>query len=266
MKSGARFSGFTLTFFVIAGLLCPLSFCQEKADTDEKQIADAIHLVHIKEHNDLPLRAARLPELDDDVIYLKTQRLPSNAVVPVPLISFYSVTLSTYGLKGNVVVSHTFVEDGNSKWLVAIDRENGEKFLLEGWTDALSEFNRLVKDINLRVSSSEGALDEFDSYLKMVRGQQFISGVVQDDLRLECAALNDFRRRFPSGKRREAFQAWWNNVSPDTKKSIVPPQAVAVSGGFEISFFVYDRGGLTKQRVTLSSDGTITEGKSKTIM
>jgi hypothetical protein len=239
-------------------LMCPTGSCQGCAD-DRREVA-AVRAVRAQSNSDLPLQATLVPGLTDDVITLATKGLARTLGAEVPNVSFYRVAPSSYQLKDNKVVSETVELDNYSEWLVAIDRRNDETYSLEGSADPIAEFNRLAKDLHFQVNDASAALDVFDFFLKTARGQQFRSQVVGDEMRLESVALEDFRLRFPTAKRRAAFSSWWAGVSASTKNALLPPTASPVKKGFEVRYSFYSQGNLSSRSLTVNSDGTVAEG------
>jgi hypothetical protein len=247
---------------VCLALFCPTGTCQSTC-ADEQRQASAVGAIRAQSHSDLPLQAILLPSLTDDVISLETTGLPHAIGTEVHLVSFYKVVPSSYQLEANKVVGETIEVDNYREWLVAVNRRNDATYLLEGSTDPINEFNRFARDLHLQVADANAALGIFDFFLKVVRGQEFRSRVVADEMKLESVALEDFRLRIPAAKRRAAFSSWWAGVSESTKKTLLPPIASPVKNGFYVQYFFYSQGNLSSQSLTVNSDGTIAEGKSK---
>jgi hypothetical protein len=250
---------------VCLALLCPTGPCQSTC-ADEQRQAAAVGAVRTQSHSDLPLQATLLPGLTDDVIYLETTVLPHVLGTEVHIVSFYKVVPSSYQLEGNKVVGETIEVDNYREWLVAVSRRNDVIYLLEGSTDPIAEFNRFARDLHLQVADANAALSIFDFFLKVARGQQFRSHVVADEMKLESVALEDFRLRFPTAKRRAAFTSWWAGVSESTKKALLPPKASPVKNGFDVQYFFYSQANVSSQNLTINVDGTVAEGKPKIIV
>jgi hypothetical protein len=250
---------------ICLALLCPTGPGQNTCAEEQRQAA-ALGAVRAQSHSDLPLEATLLPSLTDDVISLETKALPRALGAEVLIVSFYKLVPSTYQLEGSKIVGETVELDNYKEWLVAVSRRNDVIYLLEGSTDPVSEFNRFARDLHLQVADPNAALGIFDFFLKAARGQQFRSHVVADEMKLESVALEDFRLRFPTSKRKAAFNSWWASVSDGTKKTLSPPKANPVKNGFEVRYFFYDLGNISSQTLTISTDGTVTEGKSKIIV
>ena len=231
----------------------------QSSSTEQRNLDEAVRVVRQESQADFPLRAALLPSLGDDVIFLKTKG-EFTPRTEVPLISFYRVTPAPYELKGNKIERQTVQVDNYSEWLVAVDQESNQRFLLEGSRrNPVAEFNKLMQSLHLRIADADAALAVFDFFLKTVRGEQVRSRVVGDDMKLQSIALDDFRLRFPAAKSRAAFDAWWKGVSAATRQAIKPPIASPMEHGFTVQYFFYDRGSLRKEQLNINADGIIEE-------
>lgn len=246
-------------------LSCAAGNCQGDTCFDEKAIADAIRTVRVQGNFEGALQASTDPTLTDDVVYLKQLESPIILGASVPVVSFYRVTPAHYELQGNKVVSQTVEVDTYREWLVAIDRHNDFTVILEGSSNPIAGFNKLVKDLRLLVNNTDAAVEVFDFFLKVAFGQRFRAQVLSDDIQLESIALEDFRSRLAASERRGAFETWWRNMNSDIKKALRPPKALAINGGYEIEYYVYDQGKVSDELLRMGTDGTVSKGESKVV-
>src|SRR6185437_10484458 len=92
-----------LLLITITGLLLQVAAAQSSSLQQQPNLGDeAIAAVRQESQADFPLRATWVPELGDDLIFLKTQGRLSPGT-RVPLISFYRVTVAPYELRGNQI-------------------------------------------------------------------------------------------------------------------------------------------------------------------
>lgn len=246
-----------LLLITITGLLSQLAAAQSSSVQQQRNLGDeAIAAVRQESQADFPLRATWVPELGDDVIFLKTQGRLSLGTRVAP-ISFYRVTAAPYELRGNQIERQTVDLDKYDEWLVAIDQESGEKYLLRGSRNPAAEFNRLMRRLQVRVSDGGAALGVFDLFLKAVEGEQVRSRVVGDRMKLQSVALEDFRLRFPAAQSRTAFSAWWKRIPTAELLALKPPQAQAVERGFAVRYTLYDQGSLRKETLKINADCTV---------
>jgi len=149
-----------------------------------------------------------------------------------------------------------------SEWVVAVDCRSQQVYALEGSPDALAEFNSLIKQVGVRVTSAEIATDVFSFFSKVVYGQRFQSQIIRDEMHLESLALQDFGLGVPTERKRRSFERWWKGVSAATRKDLTRPQAVRSEDGFAVQYFHYSRGNIYRAGVIVKADGTVVEGKS----
>lgn len=251
-----------LTISFLSLLFTPLAMAQS-GSLPRNSDDEAVAVVRQESKADFPLRAVWVPSLSDDLIFLKTQGRFSPGK-EVPLVAFYRVTTAPYELRGNKIERQAVEVDNYSEWLVAIEHESGQKYLLQGSKNPTAEFNRLIQGVRLRVGDTDTALAVFDFFLKTVAGEQARSRVVGDNMKLQSVALEDFRSRFPAATSRTAFDTWWNGVPVAARYDIKPPQAQATKGEFVIRYTLYDRGSLRNETLRMSADGTVTEPKGET--
>lgn len=233
------------------------------------QVSEAMGAVNGQSGFRLPagahLRANPIPDLADDLIFLEAHGKPVPGARITPF-CFYLVTLSPYFLNGHAIESVTVQIDETGEWIAAVNTETRATYLLVGSSDPIGGFNDLIKTLHLEVRDSEFALALFDSYLRLVRGQEFRSRVVPNDMKLESVALEDFRMRIPAPGSRAAFEKWWNNVPHSTRNGLTPPRVARLEDGFVVTYFFYDRGNLWKQTLHIGIDGTLNEEKAKRLV
>ncbi len=224
---------------------------------------EAVAAVRQESQADLPLRAAWIPSLGDDLIFLKTQgRLSPGTEVPV--VRFYRVTVAPYELRGTTIQGQVVEVDNENEWLVAIDQDGRRRYVLQGSRDPVAKFNDLIRGLRMRVGDADTALAVFDFFLKAVRGEQARSRVVGDVMKLQSVALEDFRSRFPSASSRSKFDKWWKALPTTARDDIRPAQAEDTKGqGFVVRYTLYDRGVLRKKTLLINADGTVTNPSSE---
>jgi hypothetical protein len=240
----------------------PAGFCQSTCVDEERQAA-AVRALRAQLHFDFPLQASPVPSLTDNIISLETKGRPPEA--EAHLVSFYKMVPASYQLEGNKVVAETIELDNDREWLAAVSHGDDSIYLLEGSNDPVTEFKRLTKDLHLQVADESAALGVFDFFLKVTRGEEFRSHVVTDEMKLESVALEDFRLRFATAKRRAAFSSWWASVPETMKKTLRPPRASPVQDGFDVQYFFYSMGKVWSQNLFVRRDGTVVEGKPNVI-
>ena len=245
-------------------LTCCRSVCQQNC-TEKAAEGIVVRAVRDGSNSQLPLQIARLPDLTDAVIALETKALVSPIGAEVHVVCFYRVEPSSYQLRENKVVGETVQLDNYSEWLVAQDSFNDAVYVLEGAKDPTLEFNKLARDLRLKVPGAEAALSIFNFFLRVTQPQRLGAQAVHDDMELESVALTDFRLRFPAVKRRSAFNRWWGAVPGGVKSLLVPPKVKPANDDFVVQYFFYSKGNVSLRGLTIHADGTVAEGGSKTL-
>ena len=211
------------------------------------------------------LRAAPVPDLEDDLIFLETAGKPEVGGTVSPY-TFYRVTIAPYTVREGKIEAITLELDTSSERLAVANSKTNEVFVLSGSGNCLAAFNRLVKEIGLRVSTPAFALNVFDTYLKIAQGEDFRQRVVTDDMKLEALGLHYFRQNFPARDSRSEFEAWWGAIPAATKQALARPPARQLESAFEIRYFLFQAGSLWKRTIRVRGDGTIVEGESQAIV
>jgi hypothetical protein len=247
-----------LAFVFSTALIGPVAFCRSVCN-DGTRIAVAEAKVREDSGSASPLQVAPLPGLTDSVVYLKTRPARAFFRGEVPVVCFYHVTIPMYELEGRRILSESVELGTNREWLVALDVANDLTVVLEGSKNATANFNRLVGALDFNISNPDDAIELFDFFLKVAKGDRYRFQVVGDEMALESVALEDFRLRLPSNKRRPAFEAWWKGVSDSRRAAIQPPRATKTKDGYEVRYLYYNRGNLWSRKVLVRADGTLVE-------
>jgi hypothetical protein len=235
------------------------------ADSDLR--GAAVRLV-TSEVGGMPQEATPLLNLTHDVIDLKSEWRHRDSLAmgfEVPVVCFFRVQLARHSLKGNKVEGEAVELDGDSYWIVAFYGERNFLISFNDSTGQLGQFNELARALKFQISEPEEALDIFYFLLEVAGGGQRDPGLVPNEMLLESRALEDFGSRFPAAKRRKAFDRWWRSVSPDVKRKITQPQAVAEGDHFRVHYFIYGRGTIWSSNLLVSKDGTVKAEKAELI-
>lgn len=265
MKSAVPLFIFTLTF----PPMCEVGMCQSLCVNAQREdrVIQSLRQEASLGLNQSPMRAILAPDLTDDGIDLKTHKSTPLSVPldKIPVFCFYRLTLPEYVIGGGMIGSGPVELDYSHEWIVAVNPKDESTFHLQGSEDPVRGFNNLIKELELQVLDPDVALRVFYFFLKVTTREQLRSRVLADDIMLESLALEDFRLRFPSGKARRVFEEWWKGVSTLTRQAILPPKAIHAQNGFEVQYFFYDEGRISKESLLIRNDGTVAKGNSKAI-
>lgn len=265
-KAKGSIRSLMMAFFVaLGGLLLAAQFVRAQDQcSEETQMAKVLQAVNVNSSS-LPaskqLRLTLAGDLIDNLLSLEVDDGP-NPAKRVSRLCFYRISMPMYVLNGDAIESTSVQTDYDSVEVAAIDLVSGQVYFLFGFPNPVSGFNNLIKTLRLEVNSAERADDVFDLYLKMVRGPDFRSAVIADDMQLESVALNDFRMRLSHATSRGAFERWWNDVPRKLRQSLRTPLATPVQHEFVVRYFFYDQGTISRNDVRISSNGTVSEDSS----
>ena len=227
-----------------------------------RQEAESVGIVRKQvEDKKAPLVAERMSELTDEALDL---RLPEG--ISIPTMFFYKVLYASHIVEGNKTIGRHVELDNHSEWIVALDCKSDQTFLLEGAEDPVAEFNKLAQFLRLQANDTDAALDIFNFFLKVAWEQEFQSSVV-DEMRLESLALADFRMRLPRAQGRAAFNKWWNSIPEGVKSNLSYPKVTTMkNGAFEVHYFSYHEGTVSRRSVIVDRYGSVALGESKVIV
>ena len=243
----------TLTLLLAAILYCGASSVSGQ-ECYPQEVIDAVNTQAKLRTAQIPLMTTEQPRLEEKIVGLEQKIHNENSEVRV--LRFYEVTPKTYEIVNGRSVNTTVQLDNDSVWIVGIG-PNKEIYRLAGFSDSLSDFNRLMKDLQIRIKGTDHAVDVFDLFLRLTHSAKMFSSVVGDVMQLQSVALQDFRLRFPESKRVVEFNRWWKAMPASTKEIVAPPNVRVRGLSFEVIYYRYNQGRLGKESVTISTDGTV---------
>jgi hypothetical protein len=179
----------------------------------------------------------------------------------VMLVDFYEVHTGVYFMDGDKVKGEYFELGEDRFWLIGFGPTNSQ-YLLAGFDDPVRGFNNLIRDLNVGTVTQDTVRDVFDLFLKTAFGNQFRTSLVADEMHLQALAVEDFRLRFASTRRKSEFDKWWMRLPRALKKSLSVPRVSSDAGGFKIDYFQYHLGRVLQETVFVRSNGTVVLGNT----
>jgi hypothetical protein len=211
----------------------------------------------------IPLTVTELTTMRERVIALEQENHGDSAELQA--VRFYEVRPSTYEFVNGRFSSLTVQLDGEAVWVVGVGPSK-TIYKLAGFSNSVSDFNRLMRDLAIHVKGPEDALGVFDIFARLSQPPDFFPSVVGDAMQLQGVALQDFRLRFSQSARIAAYERWWRTMSLQVKKTIVPPKVQSRQSNFEVSYYRYSEGVVKRETVLISGEGAIgPEASSKTL-
>jgi hypothetical protein len=227
-------------------------FADVQENTDAQKIKEKI----LKDFQiNFPLLIKPIPELQEEVLLLKS--LQQNLInTTISQYRFYGVKPSFFEIKEGKIVSQAINLDSDYYWIVCIEGDNSPYFLA-GFPDFLTDFNRLVSGIKFEVKDKETVIDIFDFYLKLISPLQQRASIVNDEMKLQSLALEDFRSRYTVKLRQKKYSVWWQSMSSKLLKSISEPKVSEQDNRFKVTYFRYDKENVYEESILISPQGEV---------
>jgi len=238
-------------------LLAALCLIQPCEDHETELKAAAIKAVRDKLAKTLEgqefLRAIPRDDLDQEFIHFQ---VPPAARVGqrVRPIRFFEVVPTGYFLRDETIESQAVQVDSYDSWLIAIDSSSLQVFPLRGFENPIEGFNRLMRQVEVR-NVNERVVEMASTCLQVTKGDDYVRSIVPDEMWLQVVAISDFRVRLPKRKSLSSYAVWWAQIPRQLRKSLTPPSYKQSAKGFEVSYFHYQEGRITKQIMAVSESG-----------
>ncbi len=175
------------------------------------------------------------------------------------VVRFFRVFPAQYDIRMDRVVAAQVHLDSDPEWIVAIWPESAIA-VLAGLADeeANESFNRLIKYLDLRIETGEDALNVFDYWLLVARGQRVRKTVVTDRLGALSVAAEMLRLKYGGKIGFAEFQKWQQSQAANLAALRAPVSRVA-QGSAMVRFWEVRDAGLAAASVTFSLDGRVNE-------
>jgi hypothetical protein len=193
--------GVALVFFV--------GVCQGQVDEQRaKEIAETATRVASSYPAAKLLRAHRREDLEDDLFRFQT-KFPGRIAKAA---YFFVISGEGYFVLSPSEVVYVDSEDGHVVHLVAVSTKSGEAYLLSGFKNASTEFNRLVRDSSLRISSKEDA-EIYSVFCFTAINDPSSFRLISDRRQLKHKIEDYFYSNYGEKKARAFYDRWWAGFS-----------------------------------------------------
>lgn len=174
------------------------------------------------------LRVHRREDLEDDLFRFQVKVLGKIAKAAY----FYEVSNEGYFVLSPSEAVYVNSEDGHVVRLVAVSTRSGEAYLLSGFSNVAQEFNRLVRDSSLRISSTKDA-EMYARFCFTVISDPSSSRSIYDQRQLKHKVEDYFFSNYAKKKAEDSYNRWWSGFSSARLK--VPFDALATESalGYE---------------------------------
>jgi hypothetical protein len=159
------------------------------------------------------------------------------AVVSRPSWSEFIYKASEEGdeIKEHVIVHH-IVMDGDPTFTIAVSPVNGTAYRIQGFSDSLAEFEKLMKEANVKVSSPEQAEAVADFY-RAVNPERRSMTPLSSLFDLKQAAERQCQA-VPFDPNEREFEAWWKDAKPLYVEVRFPQTTIPSGTGYLVEWTV----------------------------
>jgi hypothetical protein len=174
----------------------------------------------------------------------------------------YIYKVSEFGveIKDHEIIYHTFF-DVDPTYHVVVSRTDGAAYRVQGFSDSMAEFNRLIAAFKLQVSGDR-ARGIADLYREIYRQRESITQIYSLlDLK-QSAESRCENGSVASGERK--FNAWWRHVKPFYKALSFDEKTVQHGEGYTVEWIVLSSadhnacgGAPLRMQVEIEKDGQI---------
>lgn len=154
------------------------------------------------------LRAHRREDLEDDLF--RFQIKPQGKIIKAAY--FFEVSSEGYFVLSPSEAVYVDSEDGHVVQLVAVSTRSGQAYLLFGFKNAAREFNRLVRDAGVRISSTQDA-EIYARFCFTVINDPSSSRLIYDQRQLKHRVEDYFFSNYAEKKAEDSYNKWWSGFS-----------------------------------------------------
>jgi hypothetical protein len=166
-------------------------------------------------------------------------------------------------IKEHVVIHHIFT-DGDPTFTIAVSPVNGAAYRIQGFTDSLAEFEKLMKEANVKVSSPEQA-DAMADFYRAVNPERRSMTPLSSLLDLKQAGERQCQA-VPFDPNERDFEAWWKHAKTAYANVSFQQTAARSGSGYAVEWIVLSSpgsglcgGAPLRARLEVGSDGSIGE-------
>lgn len=226
---------------------------QESKVTAEKAARAAADYAESK-----PLRSIRREDLEDELFRAQVKvrgRIGKAAY-------FYQISGEGYFVLSPDEAVYVDSTDGHLSQLVAVSAKTGRAYLLYGFKDAASEFNRLAADADIRVSSPEDA-KAYTRFYFTVTADPLSERLMSSPLQLRHKVEDYFYSNYPQKQADGLYRKWVSGFFSAGRNVSFDTSASKNDAGYEVELLTVNRS--TERRpladlwkLQVTSDGACT--------
>ena len=173
----------------------------------------------------------------------------------------YKISEEGDEIKEHEIVHH-IVTDGDPTFTVAINPASGSLNRIQGFPDSIAEFNKLMKEANVKVLGADQAEAVADFYREVNpqrRSMTRIAGLLElkQAAEWQCQSV-------PFDPNEKDFEAWWKRGKPLYASASFKQTAVPSGSGYAVEWIVLSSpgaglcgGAALRARLEVRSDGQV---------
>ena len=173
----------------------------------------------------------------------------------------YKLSLTGYEIKEQTVAHH-FSTDADLAYIVAVSPADGSTHRIHGFSDSLSEFEKLMTATNLRVLGPDQA-EAVAGFYRAVNPENRSMSPISSMFELKQAAERQCQA-IPFDTGDHQFEAWWKTAKPLYAGLQFSQTAIPRDGGYLVEWIVLSSAGSgacggapLRARLEVDSDGNI---------
>jgi len=173
-------------------------------------------------------RVHRREDLEDDLF--RFQIKPQGKIIKAAY--FFEVSSEGYFVLSPSEAVYVDSEGGHLVQLVAVSTRSGQAYLLSGFKNAARDFDRLVRDASLRISSTKDA-ETYARFCFMVINDPTSSRLMYGQRQLKHRVEDYFFSNYAEKKAEHSYNKWWSGFSSAQLKVPFDTLVVESALGYE---------------------------------
>ncbi len=135
------------------------------------------------------------------------------------------------------------VMDADPRWYVGVSRESGLAYRLSGFDDAHAEFNRMAKDLRVRIRKDADATEYGELFLRLLYGPETDLGgphvrLAPSESSMMQTVQHDFCSCYQELECEKRFLSWRKRFKSLYPKPILEPKTVSGAEGHDVQVLV----------------------------
>lgn len=179
------------------------------------------------------LRAHRREDLEDDLF--RFQIKPQGRIEKAAY--FFEISGEGYFVLSPNEAVYIDSADGHLVRLVAVSAKTGQAYLLSGFKNSASEFNRLIEEAEVTITSAKDA-EMFTRFYYTIVADPANARLISSSLQLKHKIEDYFFSNYPEDKAERLYLEWWSGFSANKPSFSFNALTAKSSLGYETTMIV----------------------------